>query len=106
MSVDEVNRLLRAYVVYDYTPNELLDIFMHMCSSSSLNLADDAKDWLFQYFEKKYLNRDNSFSNGRDVRNCFEKALINQANRLATKQHLTEGDISILLLEDVSQISS
>ena len=63
--------------------------------------AEDVKD----YFEKRYIHRNENFANGRDVRNFFEKALIRQADRLSNKgNNLTDEELSELTLSDVEEI--
>ena len=89
----------------DYTPDELLEIFISMCTKSGFVLTSDAQDWLYQHFKSRYENRDQTFANGREVRNCFETAVMNQANRLAFTANLTVYDLSNLTLDDISQIN-
>ena len=91
------------YIIFeDYAPNELIAIFESMCSKAGLTFADDARQWLLNHFTNMYNNRTENFANGRDVRNLFEHAVMNQANRLAMSNTFAEADISVLTLEDVS----
>lgn len=46
---------------------------------------------------------DDFFANGREVRNFFERAAVNQANRLAIAYGISGDDIAMLTLEDVEQ---
>ena len=48
-------------------------------------------------------HRDDFFANGREVRNFFERAAVNQANRLAIAYGISGDDIAMLTLEDVEQ---
>ena len=48
-----------------------------------------------------YENRDETFGNGRDVRNFFEKAMIKQAARLAGIKSPTNTQIISLEKSDV-----
>lgn len=90
------------YIYFDdYTPNELIEIFERMCKTTGFVLTPSALEWISQYFEEQYIQRDKNFANGREVRNCFEKAVINQANRLAILQNWSEKDITTMTLEDV-----
>ena len=41
------------------------------------------------------------YANGREVRNFFEKAVVNQANRLALELNTDDEDVSTLTDEDV-----
>lgn len=85
----------------DYTPEELLEIFDSMCKKSGLTATKDARDLVLKHFEEEYTNRDETFANGREVRNFFEKAVVNQANRLANESYLNNEDVSTLTAEDV-----
>ena len=55
---------------------------------------------LKNHFEEIYNNKCDDFANGRYVRNLFENALINQANRLAFQSSVSSEDLSTLILED------
>ena len=60
--------------------------------------------YVSEYFEKRYLTRNVNFANARDVRNFFEKALINQANRLAELETLNDEQLTTLEIEDFNTI--
>ena len=85
----------------DYTPEELLEIFDSMCKKSGLTATKDTRDLVLKHFEEEYTNRDETFANGREVRNFFEKAVVNQANRLAIESNIDDEDVSTLTAEDV-----
>ena len=85
----------------DYTPEELLEIFDSMCKKSGLTATHDARDLVLKHFEEEYANRDETFANGREVRNFFEKTVVNQANRLANEPYLNNEDVSTLTAEDI-----
>lgn len=85
----------------DYTPEELLEIFDSMCKKAGLIATETARDLVLKHFEEEYVNRDETFANGREVRNFFEKTVVNQANRLANEPYLNNEDVSTLAEEDV-----
>lgn len=85
----------------DYTPEELLEIFDSMCKKSGLTATQDTRDLVLKHFEKEYANRNETFVNGREVRNFFEKTVVNQANRLAIESNIDDEDVSTLTAEDV-----
>ena len=64
----------------DYNQNELLEIFNGLCKKEKYKLAENSKELLIDNF-KKTKNKDN-FGNGRYVRNLFEKAKFEQADRV------------------------
>lgn len=88
----------------DYTPQELLDIFRTMCESMGYTMSKECKDCVRTYFEQKYATKDINFANGRDVRNYFEMAMVNQANRLSALDIISDEILSELNLEDVKNI--
>lgn len=88
----------------DYEPDEMVNIFKTMCEKSEYILDDDCVEYVRQFFTKRYMNRDSTFANGRDVRNFFEKAVVNQANRLSTKSNLSNIDLSEILIDDINSI--
>lgn len=88
----------------DYTPEELLETFDSMCKKSGLTATQDARDLVLKHFEKEYANRNETFANGREVRNFFEKAVVNQANRLAQESYIDDEDVATLTAEDISKV--
>ncbi|MDO4673484.1 MAG: hypothetical protein Q4A76_11280, partial [Porphyromonadaceae bacterium] len=58
-----------------------------------------------KYFEKRYMTRNINFANGRDVRNFFEMATVNQANRLSANTEISNEDLEKFVLEDVECIA-
>ncbi len=67
----------------DYEPDELTEIFRRMCTSNGYDISSEAETAIKEKFTQMYENRDETFGNGRDVRNIFEKAVIKQASRLS-----------------------
>ena len=41
-----------------------------------------------------------AFANGREVRNLFEEAVLNQNDRLSRREELTDEELSLLTAED------
>jgi AAA+ superfamily predicted ATPase len=74
----------------DYTPEELLAIYNSMSLKLDFVLTDKAKLKLEQVLSQAYTNRDETFGNGRYVRNLFEKSMEMQANRIAGIGKLTK----------------
>lgn len=88
----------------DYTPEELLEIFDSMCKKSGLIATENARDLVLKHFEEEYANRNETFANGREVRNFFERAVVNQANRLAQESYIDDEDVATLTAEDISKV--
>ena len=87
----------------DYTPAQLLDIFVSQCRKNGYTLDDAAKETARAYLDGLHQNRDENFGNARDVRNYFERAVACQADRLAALEAvdkemlmaLTEADLRL-----------
>ena len=85
----------------DYTAEELKKIFQFQCDKNGYKADDDAMDFVEEYFKMRAESGDENFANAREVRNFFEKAIVNQANRLANKKDITDDELTALTLEDV-----
>ena len=88
----------------DYKADELLKIFMKMCNDYTYFLEGETINYLQSKFEQLYEHRDENFANGREVRNIFEEAQRNQANRLATLPTITKKDLTLFKTEDFENI--
>jgi SpoVK/Ycf46/Vps4 family AAA+-type ATPase len=88
----------------DYTPEELMQIFEKICKGMKLSLSDSAKEKINKLFQEAYEKRDDKFGNGRFARNLFEKAYMQQANRLVKLEKITDEDLTILHEEDIQPI--
>ena len=90
----------------DYTPEELLHIFEGICQTYALQMTPEARAHVASYFEKRSQEAGENFANARDVRNYFEFALTNQADRLAAvTEPISDEMLLTLTLEDVTSIS-
>lgn len=90
----------------DYTPEELHAIFKFQCSKGGYTISGDAEEYARKFLEELYENRDENFANGRDVRNFFEKAVVNQANRLSAlaAEKISDEELVQLTKEDFEGI--
>ena len=66
----------------DYTCEELYKIFDGLCKKNKYKLSAEADRLLRHNFEEVYRTRDEHFGNARTVRNTFQFAVQNQAERL------------------------
>ena len=89
----------------DYDPEELVEIFKGMCKKAGYIPTDECIYCANAYFRMRFLSRDKNFANARTVRNFFEAALVNQANRLALDNDITDVELTTLTLDDVKNIS-
>lgn len=85
----------------DYNGKELMEIFRLQCSGNGYKLTPDAEKKAAEIFEDMYRNRDETFANGRSVRNFFEKVMVRQANRLAKEETISDEQLLTLEKEDL-----
>lgn len=89
----------------DYNADERVEIFEKMAKNSGYTLTNSVVDFAKNYFENQCANVNETNANARGVRNFFEKAIVNQANRLAsTSNYLSDDDLMKIVLDDVSEI--
>ncbi len=98
------SRFNKQILFEDYTPEELADIFSGICGKSFYEQTEEAAACVLEFFKRRTEQKLPGFANGRDVRNFFEKALTNQANRLATLSEVTDKDLVTITLDDVKDV--
>lgn len=94
------SRFNRFLLFPDYTVQEMIDIFTMRCEKSGYHLADDARDLLKGLLALFSLDV-KGFGNARGVRNLFERAVSEQANRLASLPTLTRDQLMELTVDDI-----
>ena len=85
----------------DYTDQELFEIFKLYLNKNQYSITDDAAALLKDKFNQAVANKDKNFGNARFVRNIFERAVEQQANRLSTKLRISDDELSQLTKEDI-----
>jgi AAA+ superfamily predicted ATPase len=98
------SRFNRYFFFNDYPPDDLLEIFVKLCSKNNFTLTVEATARLHELLTNLYEHRDRTFGNARLVRNLFEQAIERQANRLARITTLTDEILITLLPEDLPQL--
>lgn len=89
----------------DYNGAEMAEIFRRMITGKGLVFDEVAAQRIGPYFEKVYLSRGKDFGNAREVRNIADKALKNQASRMAKLRDKADFDSSmekILTIGDIT----
>ena len=94
------SRFNKNIVFEDYSKEELLLIFHAFCQPYQMKLSEDAECCLKAYLEWLVQNKDANFANGREMRNLFETALSNQANRLAGMPNITNEELNTIEVVD------
>ncbi len=78
-----------------------MEIFRLQCRKNQYVPDEEAEKFCIEMFNDLYESRDENFGNARDVRNIFERAVANQANRLAAMEKPTKDELMKLLKEDI-----
>ena len=86
----------------DYNGEELLKILKRFCDSNGYNLSDEAIPLLTEKLNGMFETREEHFGNARAIRNLFEHAINNQANRLVLDNNITDDELMELSIEDIT----
>lgn len=85
----------------DYTDGELFDIFNLYLNKNQYTITEDAAALLKENFSHAVAHKTKNFGNARFVRNIFERAVEQQANRLSAKRSISDEELSRLTKEDI-----
>ena len=88
----------------DYEGEEMLRIFQRFCDTNGYTVAENVLPQLKQHFDALYENRNEHFGNARTVRNLFEQAINQQANRLVLEEDITDEELAELILADIMEV--
>jgi len=88
----------------DYTPDELLQIFLSQCEGSYV-LTPAAKQAVYEEFVERYRMRDETFSNARIARILYDQIGLAQSMRIAKlpREEWTEKVLTTFEEQDVVQ---
>lgn len=95
------SRFSKYFYFPDYNGQELYAILDGFCKRNGYSIDPAAHDKVLAHLIEQYNKRDEHFGNARAVRNLFEKAIHNQANRLSTHSELSDTDLELLTAEDL-----
>ena len=85
----------------DYTVNQMFEIFLSYCKNEDYILQESAAEKLKKYLDKQSEDSENKNSNGRFVRNVFDKIIMNQAKRLSNLSLPTKENYITIFEEDI-----
>ncbi len=85
----------------DYDAEELLEIFKKFCAENSVRTNKNVLEVVKKYFESEVAHKVRNFGNARMVRNYFEQVMINQANRLALKENISDAMLCRVTMDDI-----
>ena len=86
----------------DYTDQELFDIFKLYLDKNQYTITDDAAQLLKDNLTRAVANKTKNFGNARYVRNVFERAVEQQANRLSSQRSISNEELSQLNKDDIA----
>lgn len=98
------SRFNKIITFQDYMPDELLDIFKSICTKSGMQMTEEAEDCVREFFVERCGMNLKTFANARDIRNFYERAITNQANRLAKLDKVTNAALTTLTIDDVKDV--
>ena len=87
----------------DYSADELVDIFKMYLRKNQYNITPAAEEILKEKLDYAVAHKDRNFGNARYVRNMFEKAIQQQANRLSGVSNATKSQLTELTEEDIQK---
>lgn len=85
----------------DYDGDDLLLILKRFCDTNGYTLAEETIPYLQDKLNDMYETREEHFGNARAVRNLFEHAINQQANRLVMDSDITDQELTELTLDDI-----
>ncbi|GIP52342.1 AAA family ATPase [Paenibacillus vini] len=86
----------------DYSPDELMVIADGFYSSGSFVLSNEAREKLYRVFEHAVTQE--SFGNGRYVRNVAERSVNRQALRLTAKPEIYKEELVVIDAADIEEV--
>ena len=86
----------------DYSPTELLEIFESFCRDSEYTLEGQARSYLTESLPRLF-EAGQTVSNGRFVRNMYERCIEVQSQRLSHQGSGNDADMNTLTMNDVSE---
>lgn len=95
------SRFNKSILFEDYTEEELLDIFNLFCHKYGLWLSEDAISYLKVFLSTICSKKTESFANAREIRNLFERSIVNQANRLGDLETISNDELSEIVPSDL-----
>lgn len=93
------SRFKTTVVFPDYTPEELMDIYVKLCAEAGCRLSAAAMTRAFSAIRSLERGR-KGFGNGREIRNLFQETIERMSMRLAGKD-LDKVDLSMIEEDDI-----
>lgn len=88
----------------DYSPEELVQIFRKMCAENGYEPTSELLRRIQEMFAMEFRARGLDFGNARLARNCFERIVANQSNRVAAIPSPSGMDLVTFQIEDADAL--
>ncbi len=98
------SRFNRYFSFEDYSKKELVEIFKNICKNNGFIASESAIRALDSMLESVFDMQ--QFGNARGIRNLFDKAVMNQANRLVKLKNINNADLTTIIASDLPPVSS
>lgn len=85
----------------NYAEAELYQIFTNMLKAEGFKLGRNCKQLVLDYFKNEIKSNKDNFSNGRLVRNLFEKVKFEQATRVINEK---SEDLDLIVADDITVV--
>lgn len=95
------SRFSKSIMFEDYSVDELFSIFRGFCKPYGMSLSLEAEKAVTSYLQWLVQHKSANFANGREMRNLFEAALANQANRLAALTEISNDELNEISTVDL-----
>ncbi len=92
------SRFDRFIHIEDYTSQELFEIFHFFLHKNNYKIRNDASALVRDMINEIYENRDDNFSNAREVRKFFEQSVINLSKRVVKNSDI---NADLIIAEDI-----
>lgn len=89
----------------DYSPEELLQIFMQIAKEKNYVISDEVRNAVSNELQSLYVRRTKNFGNAREVRHLFDDAVSRQGKRLMEEVQKPDFDKKLMFeftLDDIS----
>ncbi|HEX2945599.1 MAG TPA: AAA family ATPase [Clostridia bacterium] len=88
----------------DFTSEELVRIFVRMCSENRFIIAEDALEALNGLIRKNFSARIENFGNARIIRKIFERVEIIQSGRICEQGGFDRSKINVIDRTDIEKL--
>ena len=95
------SRFTRYIEFDDYSPTEMVEIFVKFAGEGDYDVAPELKKLLKSHFISVLKNCSKDIGNARYVRNMFEKSMERHASRVLTGKFRDKKSLSLLTDEDL-----